>query len=235
MPALSLQADARKVLGKSVNKLRHDGKIPGVLYGSRVKTKPIQLNYQEFEKLYAEAGESSLVDLSIDKSKPVKVIIHSVSRHPLTGKFEHVDFYQVDLKKKITAEIILNFVGESVAVKELGGVLVKSLDRVKVECLPSDLIHEIDIDISRLKTYEDIIHVKDIVVPPGITLLEDVEEPVALVKPPRSEAELEALDQTVEEKVEEVEVVKEAPKEEGEEAEVPEAETKKAESKDEKK
>lgn len=213
MSELVLQAQNRKVLGKKVHTLRKEGKIPAILYGSKIKTQPLQVDYAMFETVYRQAGESSLVDLVTEDGKPVKVLIHAVQRNPLTERFEHVDLYQVDLKKKITAEIELRFENESPAVKELGGVLVKSLDRVKVECLPEDLVHEIKVDLSPLKTFDDIIYVKDIVIPSGITFVEKVDETVALVKPPRSEDELKELDQEIEEKVEDVEKVEKKEKE----------------------
>ena len=213
MSELVLQAQTRKVLGKKVHTLRKEGKIPAILYGSKIKTHPLQLDYRTFETVYKQAGESSLVDLATESGKPVKVLIHAVQRNPLTERFEHVDLYQVDLKKKITADIELSFINESPAVKELGGVLVKSLDRIKVECLPEDLVHEIQVDLTPLKTFEDMIYVKDIAIPANITVVEKADETIALVKPPRSEDELKELDQVVEEKVEEVEKVEKKEKE----------------------
>lgn len=218
MSELALSAQTRTLLGKGVKALRQEGKIPAILYGSKTKTRPLQVDYIVFEKLYKKAGESSLVDLSIDGKKPLKVIIHDVQRDPVTDSFEHVDFYQVDLKRKITTEIVLNFVGEAPAVKELGGVLVRSLDHVKVECLPEDLVHEITIDLSPLKSFEDIIYVKDLSLPDELTLLEKPDETVALVKPPRSEAELKELEEKAEEKIEEIEQVKKKEEEAAEEA-----------------
>jgi len=118
----------------------------------------------------------------------------------------------VKMTEKLRTEITLRFIGESAAVKELGGVLVKNLDHIKVETLPVDLVPEIPVDIARLKTFDDLIHVKDLAVPKGITVLDKEDEVVALVTPPRSEEELAALEkEAVDEKaaVESIEGVKE--------------------------
>ncbi len=224
MSDLKLIAQKRTVLGKNVKKLRKEGVLPAVLYGINTKTQPIQLDYKMFEKIYDQAGESSLVELEIEGQKPVKVIIQSVQRDALSDQFEHTDLYQVDLTKKITTEIELEFVGQPPAVKELGGVLVKSLDKIEVECLPQDLVHEIKVDVSNLKTFDDIIFVRDLKLPETITVKEKGEEPIASVTAPRTEEELKELDEAVEEKVDDVEVVKGKEKEESDEDEAEEKE-----------
>lgn len=213
-----LSAQPRTALGRDVKKIRHQGLLPGVVYGPKTESQSIQVDYRIFEKLYKQAGESTLVSLSLGTGKPAKVLISSVTKNPVTNKYEHFDLLQVDLTEKIEAEIPLVFVGEPAAVKELGGVLLKSLDHVNVEALPQDLVHEISVDISSLKTFDDSIHVKDLQVPPQLTVLDNPDETVAVVQPPRSEAELEALNETVEEKVEAVEKIEKPKSEEAEEA-----------------
>lgn len=217
MENLKITAKVRKELGKKVKLLRENKSIPAVLYGHGIKNIPLIINYNTFEKVYREVGESSLIDLVIDKNAPVKVLIQDLQKDPVNDKIFHVDFHQVKMTEKITTEINLKFIGESRAVKELGGVMVKSLDRIKIECLPNDLIHEIVVDVSSLNTFEDIIRVKDLIKPETITIKEKPEEVVVLVQPPRTEEELKSLEEKPEEKVEEVEKVEEKEKKEGEE------------------
>ncbi|MEK7447724.1 MAG: 50S ribosomal protein L25, partial [Patescibacteria group bacterium] len=100
---------------------------------------------------------------------------------------------------KITASIPLNFTGDSKAVIDLSGSLITNKSEVEVECLPADLPHEIEVDISVLEDFEAVIHVKDIKVPEGVEIKDDLEETVALVEPPRSEEELAELEEPVEE------------------------------------
>lgn len=196
-----LAVASRILVGKKVQELRRKQIIPAVVYGHGIPSATVQIERLAFQKVWRQAGSSSLVDLVVDQQPPVKVLIQDVDHHPTKNVINHVDFYRVKMTEKLETDIELNFIGESAAVKEQGGVLIRSLDKVKVECLPGDLVHSIDVDISGLKNFEDRIHVSDIVVPKGITIMDKADEVVASVTPPRSESELEALSGKVEEDV----------------------------------
>ncbi|MBI4089943.1 MAG: 50S ribosomal protein L25 [Candidatus Kerfeldbacteria bacterium] len=211
MDDLMLKAQARIVRGKQTKTLRTAGQLPAVLYGHGVASRPLAIADGEFQRVYRRAGESTLINLVVDDTAPVKVIIQAVQRHPTSGRPIHVDLHQVRMTEKLHAEIPLAFVGEAPAVKELGGVLVKNLAHVKVEALPGDLVHEIPVGVTVLKTFEDLIHVSDLRIPVGISVLDKPDEVVALVTPPRSEQELAELEQAVADEkaaVEQVEGVK---------------------------
>ncbi len=112
---LTLQAKSREEGKKTEGFI-----IPAVLYGPNVKQNLIlQINRTEVEKVFAEAGESTLIDLAVDNNPPVKVLIKDVQKHITKDTLSHIDFYQVDMHKEITTEIHLNFIGESKAVKDL--------------------------------------------------------------------------------------------------------------------
>lgn len=211
---LSLKAEKRNIFGRKTKQLRKQKMIPAVIYGHHIKTLSISVPYLDFKNIHRQAGESSLINLIINNEKPIQVLIHNIQRHPLTNDIIHIDFYQVKADEKITIDIELKFIGEAPAVKELNGVLITPLSKIKVECLPKDLIHEIKVDISKLKTFEDIIRIKDLVFAPGIRFLASPDEVVALVKPPRTEEELKTLEEKPIEKVEEVEAIKEKAKKE---------------------
>ncbi len=179
---MTLNAETRQEFGKRLKKIREAGKLPAVLYGHGIKNINLTLNYHDFEKVLNKISESDLIDLTIDENKPVKVLIHDIARDPVTNKFLHLDFYQVRMDEKITTQVELNFVGESPAVKELGGVLVKALDEVEIECLPGDLISKIDVELTSLKTFDDIVRVKDLSVPAKVTILTPTETTVVLVE-----------------------------------------------------
>ncbi|MEK7135055.1 MAG: 50S ribosomal protein L25, partial [Patescibacteria group bacterium] len=153
--------------------------------------------------------------------KAKNVLIHDVSRDPTTEEISHVDFYEVNMEEKITTKVSLVFVGEAPAVSDLSGILVKAKQELEIRALPADLPHQIEVDISQLKTFDDNILVKDIKLPKNVEILENIETSVATVIPPRSEAELEALKGEIEEKVGEVKVEAEekAKEREGEEKE----------------
>ena len=203
----ALAATRRDVFGKETKTLRRRGVIPAVLYGHGIPTQHLSIDAHTFERLYEQVGETSLLDLSVDGSASVKVLVQDVHRDPVQDRVLHADFHQVSMTEAIEAEIPLTFIGESSAVKEQGGVLVKSLDQVKVRCLPGDLVPAIEVDIAALKTFDDAIHVRDLVIGKGLKVLGRVDEVVATVAPPRSEEELKSLEEKVEADAAAVEVV----------------------------
>jgi len=229
MKTIVLPAMAREVLGKKVKTLRKEEKLPAILYGHKVKNTNLTLDYRAFEEVYKEAGASSLIDLQIDKQSPIKVLVQDVQKDPVTDKYIHADFHQVKMTEKISTEVELKFVGESKAVKEAGGVLIKNLSAIKIECLPTDLVQEIEVNITSLETFDDIIRVKNIKFPTGITAKEKDDKVIVSVQPPRTEEELKSLEEKPDEQVEEVAKVG---KEEPAEGEEPVPEEKPAEAKD---
>lgn len=222
MATYTLNAEERTLSGKQVGRLRRDGKVPAVLYGHGIKPLSLTLTLGELEKVYRQAGGSSVVGVKLPNGEQ-NVLIHDVQHDPRTGKFLHADLFQVKMDEKIKATVPLQFEGTSPAVRELDGVLVTNLNEVEVECLPGILPPEITVNIDSLKTFEDAITVADLKVAPGVEILNEAETNVASVSPPRTEAELEALDEEVEEAAEpEVEGEEKAEGEEGEEGEAAE-------------
>jgi large subunit ribosomal protein L25 len=219
---LILNAKKRDVIGKKVEELRKNSLIPAVLYGKGMENKNISVERLAFNRIFKEAGENTLIDLKVDDQDTFKVLIQEVQKNPLNNSFAHIDFRQIDLTQKIQVEVPIKFIGEAPAVKELGGTLVKSFDEIKIECLPKNLIHSVEVDISPLKTFEDAIHIKDINVPEGVDILNDKNATIATVEAPISEAELKALEEKPEEKIDLIEKVEEKKGEE-----VPSAEDKK--------
>ncbi len=217
METILLHAQARNETGKGVAALRDSGVIPAVVYGRDCQPINISLAYNTFERAYRSAGETSLVDLVIDNGQPIKTLIHEVQHDPVKGRFLHVDFYQVRMTEKLTTNVPLIFVGEAKAVKELGGTLVKSLDEVEVRCLPGDLVHEIEVDLTPLATFEDHITVSDLKLPKGLEVLDEADVIVASVSAPMTEEQLKALEEKPVEDVANVEVASEKGKKEEEE------------------
>lgn len=195
MEKISLKVKTRKETGKKIKTLRTQGNIPAVLYGHEIKNVNLAVPYHEFEKVYAQAGESTLLDLIIDNQPPLKVLIQAIQKDPISGNFSHIDFYQVKMTEKIEAEIELKFINTAPAVTDLEGTLVTNLDTINVKCYPQDLVSEIAVDLSALKTFDDHIFVKDLVVPAKMELLDNPKEVVAGVVPPRTEEELKALEE----------------------------------------
>ncbi|MFA5954562.1 MAG: 50S ribosomal protein L25 [Patescibacteria group bacterium] len=185
----NIAVQERTVFGKKNRALRDEALIPGVVYGQGEPNINVSIPLGSFQKLFSAAGESSLVDLTVGTGTPFVVLIHDIQRQPVTGDFEHVDFYRVNMKKTLTVTVPFVFDGESPAVKEQGGVLVKALDHATIECLPSALVHELRVDIAVLANINDALHVKDIPMPEGVTVMNDPETVVVAVHPPRKEEE----------------------------------------------
>lgn len=218
MEKIELSLEKREILGKKVSELRERGIVPGVLYGHDFKSLPVQVDVKNFEKAYKEAGESTLVYVHIG-AQAYPTIIQDVAIDPVDDHIIHVDFYKVRLDEKITAQVPLVFVGESAAVKDLAGILVKNINEIEVEAFPQDLPHEVEVDISQLSGFEDQILIKNLKVSDKVKVQAELDEVVALVQEPISEEELE---KQLEESVavpEEVEV-EVGEKKEDEEAEV---------------
>ncbi|MEK7531623.1 MAG: 50S ribosomal protein L25 [Patescibacteria group bacterium] len=178
---LTLEAKKRDVLGKKAFKaLAPSRLIPAVVYGKKEKSTPISISVAEFKKVYKEAGESSVVGLNLEGVN-FETLIHAVDFDPLTSEPRHADFYALEKGQKVEVAIPLHFEGVSLAVKNLGGVLLKVLHELEVEASPKDLPHSIMVDISMLETLESQILVKDLKIPSGVEVKADGEDVVAAI------------------------------------------------------
>lgn len=147
----------------------------------------IKINTIAFLKTLKEAGESTVVNLSID-GESHEVLIQDVVKDAVRGDMIHADFYAIEKGKKVSVHVPLEFVGESAAEK-LGGVVVKVLHEIEIEAMPKDLPHEIEVSIDALVDMDSQIHVGDLVMPTGVTLLTNPEEVVVLIQAQREEEE----------------------------------------------
>lgn len=184
---ITLTVQNRTEKGKQVKKLRAAGRVPAVVYGPKEEATSISMDARDFEKVFKEAGESSVLVLAgVGDDK--EVLIHDVSFDNMKGKVSHVDFYAIKKGQDVTVNIPLVFIGEAPAIK-LGGSLTKALHEIEVTGKPSKLPHEIEVDISSLVTFEDHIRVKDLNLPSGLTIGNDLEETVAVVSEVKEEPE----------------------------------------------
>jgi large subunit ribosomal protein L25 len=212
MEKIRLESKTRTEKGRKTTKGRKQGQVPAVVYGKGIAAQSLWVSALDLSRLLKKSGESVIIDLLIDGKNGRNVLINELQREAVSGKYQHVDFYQVNMAEKIEAGVPLEFTGESEAIKALGGILVRSIDEVEVECLPADLPSHIEVDISVIKTFDDHILIKDLKISDKVKIKLDPETVVALVTPPRSEEELSQLETKVEEDVTKVEgVVKEAP------------------------
>jgi len=170
--AMELVAQTRTQFGRALKEIRVKGFIPAELYGHGVKNEHVAVIAKDFIKLFRKAGESTIIDLDI-AGKKHPVLIQDVTRNPITDEILSADFYQVRLDKKLRLKVPVNFVGESPAVKEKGGILVKALSEIEIEALPSDIPHQIAVHLNTLVDIGNTIHVGELVVPKGVRVLVD--------------------------------------------------------------
>jgi len=214
MRKIEIKAQPRTITGKQVKSLRKAGFIPAVIYGNKFTALNIQIPIKEFSKVYSEAGESTLVYVNLD-NESYPSIIHNVAVDPVSDLYIHADFYKVRLDEKIKAGITVELIGESPAVKSLGGILVKNINEIEVEGLPQNLPHAFEIDISKLEKFGDNIKIKDLKIESDIEVLANPEDIILLIQEPISEEKLkEQLETTSADTVDEVEVIKKEKKEE---------------------
>ncbi len=216
--SIILKAEKRELVGKKVENLRDKNFIPAVVYGSGINNTNLSLNYSEFDKVFKRAGESTLIDLVIDNQTAVKVIVQDIAYNPLNNLYQHIDFYQVRMDKKLKTNLAINFFGESPAVKEFGAVLVKNIDEIEIECLPQDLQHQVDVNLEALKQIGDKIIVSDLNLPKGIEVLSDPNTVVALVEALHVEEIIETSKEAEAKAIESVEAEKEKKSEDDEKA-----------------
>lgn len=197
MSRLQLQVQKRELTGKKVKQLRHEGILPANVYGSGVASLAIQLPVVTFQKTLREAGETDIIDLVIGGEKQSRpVLVNEVQISPVRGLPIHVDFFQVDLTKKVTVDVPIELVNDSPAVSQGKGMLLELMGEVEVESLPDRIPSAVEVDISNLNEVDDAITVGDLDVPEGVEVQAEPEELVVKIDQPartlEEEEEIEA-------------------------------------------
>jgi large subunit ribosomal protein L25 len=188
MDNIELAAQKRELLGKKVRFLRRKGITPVSFYGHGLESSALQIETSALRKALAKAGKTSLVSLKIGSSKrPQMAIVREIQRDPVKGELLHVDFYQVRMDQKLKIEVPLVLTGKAPAVKEFAGILVQEMSTIEVECLPANMPHSIEADISGLAQLDQALHVKDLHVGDGVAIIADPGKVVAKVARARIE------------------------------------------------
>jgi len=192
MEQLKLEVSKREITGKKVRFLRREGITPANLYGHGIDSIPLQVDTKHLEQMLTQAGKTSLVSLNIKDSKtPAKILIREVQKNPLTDELLHVDFYQVKMTEKITADVPILFVGEAPALKNKYTSLLRLIDSLPIEALPDALPHNFEVDLSSLEETNQAIYVKDIHFSEGVTFLGNLEQMIVKVAETRRAVEAE--------------------------------------------
>ena len=197
-----------EIRGKKDIRASFSKMIPAILYGPEIKNQIIWVDQQEFKKVLKEAGGSTLINLKVSDEKDYQVLIQDIQYDALSGGFQHIDFFKVNMNEEIETDVELEFTGEAAAVKEEGGILVKNINAIRIRCLPNDLLSEIKVDLSILKKIDDKIYVKDLLISDKVTVDLEPKTVIAVVTPPRSAEELESLGEKDETDIDQVEGIK---------------------------
>ncbi len=164
MTKISLSVLPRTAKGRANRPLRSDGLIPGVVYGKGVESLSVQAKLTELKRVYLKSGETQVIDLQVEGEKTVRpVLISELSFNPVKGIISHFDLRQVNLKEKIVAQVPVELIGESPAVKEFGADVVLLLNEIQVEALPNDLPESISIDLTKLAQVGDHLKISDLI------------------------------------------------------------------------
>jgi large subunit ribosomal protein L25 len=184
-----LAAQRREILGKHVARLRRDGVLPAVVYGHGHDSEAIQLNAKEFDTVRRREGRNAIVDLRVGGARATPVIVHAIQEHPVNRSALHVDFYVLRMTEELTVDVPVTMTGESEAATQGGGTLLHMLSSVTVRALPDNLPQSLELDVTPLSDFDTVLHVRDLAVPDGVTVVTDGEEALARVQAPRLEEE----------------------------------------------
>lgn len=193
MDKQKLDAQKRTVMGRKVKSLRNEGFLPGNIFGKKVKSQAITVKLSDFLSVYKEVGETGLISLSLKNGKTEEkaVLVSNVQTDPVTDTPLHVDFHQVDLKEKVTAEVQVEITGESPAEKQGIGTVVQYINEVEVEALPTDLPEEFIVDVSALTDVDAAVFVKDLKIDKiKVKILTEADSIIVKVEPPQKEEEV---------------------------------------------
>lgn len=187
---ISITLQNREALGKAVKQLRKDGQVPAVIHDHGKASIHVMAAYVPMYKVYREAGKHHPVNLTVDGKKYL-AIIRDADFEPRRNELRHIVFNAIEQNKPVETEVPIVFQGDPEAEKT-GFMVLRQLDNVEVKALPKDLPDEVVVDISGLAVVGDKLHVSDIVVPVGVTILTEAEHPIAMVDEPRSLAAAQA-------------------------------------------
>ena len=186
---ISLKAAVRELTGKSVKRLRRDGYVPAVLYGPETENQNLVIKKDELLNLLKTSQENAVVVLAVEDKqgkKDYRVLLHDLTRDPISQEITHLDLYRFSAKKKVVVHIPLVLKGVSHA-EELNAVLLQNLDKLEAECLPDAIPEKIEVEISGLVGLDQTLYVKDLKLPAGVEAEIDEDTPVVSLVPVKEE------------------------------------------------
>ena len=196
---MQLNASKREITGKATRRLRHEGRLPAVLYGQRSAAASLELDAHEFERVFARSGKTQLIDLVVGSGRPHKVLVKEVQVSPRRNTVLHVDFHQVSLRDRMQVDVPISVTGEAEPVRAGEADVLQVVQSVRVECVPTRIPEVIEIDVSGLAEVDAAVRLADLQLPEGVTAVGDPEEVVVKLAARRVAAEEEAAEAPAEE------------------------------------
>jgi large subunit ribosomal protein L25 len=195
MEKIALTAQVREKAGKGpARELRRNARIPAVLY-SHGKSMPLSMATKEVATiLNTEGGKHALLTLTLEGTKEAAermALIKDYELDPISNKLMHIDLMEVAMDEKVKVQVAIHLVGNAIGVKE-GGILQYGLHQVDIECFPQQIPSHFDVNIAAVKVNESL-HVRDIVAPEGVKILNDADATIVTIQPPVSDAKLESM------------------------------------------
>lgn len=190
---LQMKARRRDVVGKANRRLSARGLVPAIVYGEEMSAQAISLDRHDTELELSHSGYAAVYKLAIDDDKPVDVVIRALQRDVRKGTLLHIDFLAVHADKLVSVSVPVHLVGDAEGVKT-GGVLTHDLHEITIEAKPADLPEALEADISAMEI-GSAIHVSDLAVPSGVTVLEDPARIVCSVLAPQLLVEEEVVEE----------------------------------------
>ncbi|MFC1996556.1 50S ribosomal protein L25 [Chloroflexota bacterium] len=182
-----MKAKRRKVIGKQVKALRREGKLPAVIYGHGIEPTAITLEAHETNKVLSNVGSSTLITIDLE-GEEYSVLVRDRQHHVLRRHLLHVDFQALSMTETVRASVaVILGEEEAPAVSSYGAMIITGVESLEIECLPSDLVDRIIVNILGLESIGDSILVKDLPVPDGITILDDPNTMVVVATAPAAE------------------------------------------------
>lgn len=218
---MQIEAQKRETLGKKTKHIRKEGKIPAVVFGKDMNSTNISLDYNTFDKVYKESGETDLIDIKIGNEK-LKVLIKDVQSDPISGRVSHVGFYKPDLTVKTEAQVPVEIVGEenNELIKSNVALALQLIQEIKVEALPEDIPHSFIVDVSNLTNIGDSISISQLNYDREKVSIPEIDPEEMVVRIEEVKVEEEEVEEVSEEAaIADLEATAEKPEEEKEEKE----------------
>ena len=191
---VELEIAPREVVGKDTKKLRKAGIIPANIFGHGEPSHAVQVQSLAFARLRRSHKSTNILTLKLPNAAVETVLIRHVQHDPRTGHVVHIDFFRVNMTERIIVKVALHFEGEAPAVKEQNGVLLHLLDALEIECVASDIIEYMPVDITSLKEIDATLYARDVKLPDNYKLVTDPDEPIVKVAGTRAEKTAEAAE-----------------------------------------